>query len=365
MTSLLPAKNSTPLEVALEQAISNEEELLPAVNSILSLKHVTRPSGILPFLVFEYGLEPLQPYIANLFDLIDEGRQWARYRGTHKAVHDGLGFIGYSATIIDPPIWRNAWADFQLELDRIRDDETDLIPIDGIVSLSHPVRSNLRRVFKDYDVPAGTFAFTRHGNAIWGDDSGIYIDGSDVKWSFGRYHDFTGTLSETDLTALGEWIPVVSSSKWVDMDFPWVTATFPWANPAELSRRQTIASGVAAKTVWLKFTDGSSDLIGYRLGKSIPVRAAVEGEFTVSGLGYACSDDDPTHILIFARTGFGDGSGTTAAQISILFDGTVSEKPGRLWRADVTGGVEIHAYPVSIEFGETVRDQIQILLEIS
>ncbi|MFN3250060.1 phage tail protein [Roseibium album] len=365
MTSVLPAKNATPLEKALDLALAPEGRLMPSINSILSLKHVTRPAGIMEFLVFEYGLEPLKPFLPNLHDLIDEGRQWARYRGTHKAVHDGLGFVGYSATIIDPPVWQFAWADFQLELDRIRDDESDLIPIDGIVGLSHPGRSNLRRVFKDYDVPAGTFVYATHGNAIWADDSGTYIEGSDVKWSFGRYHDFSGTLSEADLTALGEWIPTVVSSKWVDMDFPWETASFPWANEAALSRRRAIAKAVSAKKVWLKFMNAGDDLIGFRRAETIPVRAAVEGAFTVNGLDYAPSDDDPTHILVFTRTGFGDGSGQAADKVSILFDGTVPDKPGRLWRTDVTGGVEIHEYPFAIELGETVRDQIQILAEIS
>eukprot|EP00903_Cladosiphon_okamuranus_P001615 g1613.t1 len=319
--------NATPAERAMDLALAPEERLLPSINSILTLKHITRPSGILPFLVFEFGLESLRPYVPNLYDLIDAGRQWARYRGTHKAVHDGLGFIGYAGDIVDPPERRIAWADFQVALDRLRDTEEDLIPIDGIVGLSSPVRSKLRRVYYGHDIPAAESGFTRQGNCIWGDDSGVRIDGSDVKWSFGRDHEFTGALDQVTLEAFGAWLPPVSSDFWVDANFLWADANYEWANSPERARRSTILTSMAQNRFWIRFEDQNADLIGYRKAQAVPVRSGLVDDFRVDGLSYSRSNDDPTHLLIHARTGFGDGSGQTAKTVSI-FGGTVLSQNG-------------------------------------
>jgi len=363
MTTILPP-NATPLEKAMDEAIAPEARLLPVIDNILSLKHVTRPASVMPFLVYEYGLEPLRPYIPNLYSLIDEGRQWARYRGTHKAVHDGLGFLGYSGEIVDPPARRNSWADFQVALDRLRDEEADLIPIDGVVSLSSPERSKLRRVFFGHDIPAAENGYTRHGDAIWGDDSGARISGSEVKWSFGRDHDFAGELDQATIEAFGAWLPPVSSDYWVDANFPWADADYEWANSPERARRATILGDLAEYRFWVKFSDENDELIGYRKAQALPVRAGLVDNFRVNGLKYSRSNDDPTHLLIYARTGFGDGAGKTARNISI-FGGTVLQQKGKLWRQDVLFGVHFGAFPTDIPFGETVRDKIQILLEIS
>ncbi|WP_082837309.1 phage tail protein [Labrenzia sp. OB1] len=363
MTMLLPPSNATPLEKALDLALAPEARLLPVINSILSLKHVTRPAGIMPFLVFEYGLEPLRPFVANLYNLIDEGRQWARFRGTHKAVYDGLGFTGYSGTIVNPPARRIAWADFQIALDRLRDTESDLIPIDGVVGLSAPVRSKLRRVYHGHDIPAAENGYTRHGGSIWGDDSGARVPGSDVKWSFGRTHDFAGVLDQETLEAFGAWLPTVSSDYWVDANFLWSNSNYEWANSPERARRATILTSLAEHRFWVKFADENGELIGYRKAQGIPVRAGLVDDFQVNGLNYSRSNDDPTHLLIYARTGFGDGAGKTAKTVSV-FGGTVAAQKGKLWRQDVHSGVHFGAFPTDIPFGETVRDKVQILLEI-
>jgi len=363
MTTLLPS-NATPLEKAMDLALAPGARLLPVINSILSLKHVTRPAGIMPFLVFEYGLEPLRPYVANLYNLIDEGRQWARYRGTHKAVYDGLGFTGYSGAIVNPPARRIAWADFQIALDRIRDTEEDLFPIDGVVGLSSPVRSRLRRVYHGHNIPAAENGYTRHGDAIWGDDSGARVSGSDVKWSFGRDHDFAGVLDEAALTAIGAWIPSVPSDYWVDASVPWVDSDYPWEDPAEQSRRATIGGLVASVRTWLKFTDENGVRIGYRRAQILPVRSAATGDFEVQGIGYSRSNDNPTHILVYGRTGFGDGARKTATNVSALIGGWAVSSPGKLWRTDtIWFGTEL-GFATNIPLGETVRDKVQILLEI-
>lgn len=364
MKSLLP-DNATALELALEQVAAPEERIRPGLIALPSLKHTTQPASILIFLVYEYMLETLKPYVPNLYDLIDHGRQWERLRGTHKAVHDGLGFIGYAGALEDPPVRRNAWHEFQVALARLRDSEDDLLPIDGVVSLSIPARSKLRRVHHGLDIPAAENGYTRHGDALWGDDSGVRIDGSDVKWSFGRVHDLTGQLVEADLTSLGVWIPNVPSNLWVDNTALWVDAAFPWADPAEQSRRATIAAGLDQMTCWIRFQDSGSALIGFRHAQSVPVRADPSGLMTVSGLSYAPSTNDPTHILVTAWTDAGNGEGRTATEVAAVFAGTVPDERGRLWREDVSGGVAVPVTSSPIPFGKTVRERINLLLEIT
>lgn len=364
MTTLLPSV-STAQEKAFEEGIAHEERLRPSIEEIVRIKHISKPANILPFLVFEYGLEPLRPYVPNLNELIDEGRQWARLRGTHKAVHDGMGFIGYAGALEDPPVRRNAWHEFQIALARLRDSEDDLLPIDGVVSLSIPARSKLRRAHHGLDIPAAENGYTRHGDALWGDDSGVRIDGSDVKWSFGRVHALTGQLVEADLTSLGVWIPNVPSNLWVDNTALWVDAAFPWSDPAEQSRRATIAAGLDQMNCWIRFQDSESALIGFRLAQSVPVRADPSGVFSVSGLSYAPSADDPTHMLVTAWTDAGNGDGQTATEVAAVFAATVPATPGRLWRTDLSGGVAVPVASSPIAFGTTVRERVNLLLEIT
>jgi hypothetical protein len=364
MTHIQP-QSATTFEIAIDESVAPEARVASSIPEIRRLKLVTRPSGLLPFLIYEYGLEPLSRYLPNLYDLIDQGRQWERYRGTHKAIHDGLGFIGYTAQIINPPARRLAWADFQLHLGRLRDNEGDLVNIDGIVTLSSPVRSKLRRVFFGHDFPAAEGGYTTHGNCIWGDDSGVRIAGSDVKWSFGRTHDVSAAFTESELTALGIWIEPVASNYWALNDTIWADDEFLWADPAEQSRRSTIADAFLPFPVWMRFDDAVGDTIGFRLARSLPIAAKASGPIVINGARYAINRVSPTHIYAYAHTGFGDGNGSVAASVALVANGTVSEAPGRLWRTDVAGGVEIAPTPLPIEFGQTVRDKVQMLLELA
>lgn len=133
MTTTLVPSNSTPLERALDLTGAGVVAgLEPAADAIAGWKIVNPQPALAPWLTYEYSLGPLSPYVPNLYDLLDDGIRWERLRGTHAGMAMGLGFVGYSAEIVDPPARRLAWADYQLDLDRVRDDEADLVPIDGV-----------------------------------------------------------------------------------------------------------------------------------------------------------------------------------------------------------------------------------------
>ncbi|EFO32132.1 phage protein [Roseibium sp. TrichSKD4] len=367
MPVLLPQSGTTPFEADIETLILETEEYELAINAIPGWKLTSRSASLIPFLIDEYGLGALVPYIPDRFFLIDAGRQWARIRGTHKAIEDGLGFIGYAAGIEEPPERRSTWWKVQLHLDRLRDSENDLERIDGIVGLSLPTRSKLRRVYHGYNIPAAETGYTRLGSCRLAGDSGVRVRGLRPKWSFGRKHDFALDLTQADYEALGIWIPEVPSELWADMDFIWSGADFRHADEAEISRRHSLGSSFERSSVWLKFTDSNSAVIGYRNAKCRAVSPALEG-LNVSGNIYGRNRANPSHVIAFGRTDFGEGYGATAAHVSLLFDPELTDvtKPGLLWLEPdgLSGGVEIARQPLDLEFGTTVRDHIQILMRL-
>ena len=363
---LLPP-NASAMEKAIDQAGAPEEKLRPGIDAIPGWKLTSRSASLIPFLIYEYGLEPLVPYIPDQYFLIDAGRQWARVRGTHKAIEDGLGFIGYAAGIEEPPERRSTWWKVQLHLDRLRDSENDLERIDGIVGLSLPTRSKLRRVYHGYNIPAAETGYTRLGSCRLAGDSGVRVRGLKPKWSFGRKHDLSLQLVQSDYEALGIWIPEVPSELWEDMDIPWETADFAWEASSEIARRSSLGQSLEHSSVWQKFTNSNGEVIGYRNATCRAVSPALEG-LDVSGSFYGRNRDNPSHVLAFGQTDFGEGYGATASHVSLLFDPELTDvtKPGLLWLEPdgLSGGVEIARQPLDLDFGETVRDHIQILMRL-
>ncbi|KZM49449.1 phage tail protein [Labrenzia sp. OB1] len=361
---LLPS-NSSPAQRALAAALDLMPDLLPGVEQIQGWKHVRQPSDLRPFLVDEYGLAVLSPYLANYADILALGLPWSRVRGTHAAVAQGLAMLGYQGTLSDPPARRRAWAEFQIDLDRVRDRKEDLGKLAGIVNLSIPERSTFRRGVHGYDVPAAETGWARLSGALLSDDSGVRIDGAGPKWSFGRSMSFEHTFSETDLTALDIWIPEIDSPKWADMDFPWQTAGFKWSDDLERARRVALATSLEEMPVWLRFADAADATIGYRKAVCHGVEQGLAGYPFGSG-HLAPGLDNPIGIYLFARTDFGDGSGSEAASVSVLFNAAVTDpaRPGRLWLdpAGLTGGMELATKPVSISFGESIREHLQFLM---
>lgn len=366
MRTLLP-KESTPIEVALELGTAPEPRVGAGVANIKTFIQ-SPPSSALPFLVWGKGLEILRPFFASDAELLEWGWHWAKYlRSRVSGVKAGVAVLGYEAQYLDPPERRHWWWKYQLEFDRIRTSEEDLDRIDQIVSLSQSERSKLRRVYHAYNIKAAETGYTRLGSCRLAGDSGVRVRGLKPKWSFGRKHDFALDLTQADYEALGIWIPEVPSELWEDMDIPWETADFAWEASSEIARRRSLGQSLEHAPVWLKFTNSDGEVIGYRNAKCRAVSPALEG-FDVSGSFYGRNRDNPSHVLAFGQTDFGEGYGATASHVSLLFDPDLTDatKPGLLWLepSGLSGGVEIARQPLDLEFGETVRDHIQILMRL-
>jgi len=362
--ALLPG-NESPKQSALAAAVDFMADLVPGVEAITGWKHTSQPADLRPYLVHEYGLEVLLPFLDTYAEILALGLPWARVRGTHGAVARGLSMVGYAGALVDPPSRRVAWADFQIDLDRVRDERGDLDRIAGIVDLSIPVRSTFRRAVHGYDIPTAEGSRTRLSGSMLSDNSGVRVGQLTPKWSFGRSYAFDTTLNEAELTALGIWIPEIESQKWVDMAFPWVTADFKWSDDAERARRVSFATNLEEMPVWLRFADAADQTIGFRRAVCRGVKVGLEGY--PFGTDFLTPDlENPIGVHVFARTGFGDGYGSEAASVSVLFDATPADpdRPGKLWLdpAGLTGGIEIASQPISIVFGETVREHVQLLM---
>lgn len=207
MTSALLPGNATPWERALADAMAVSAVAEDSIGAMRQVKYVSPRPVMLPYLVYEYGLGELTPYVPNLYDLINQGVRWQRIRGTVSAVAIGLAWIGYAATI--EPAWtgRRWWNSFQLRFpDLPVADSPDLERIEGITGLSVPKRSQLRRGVHQYDVGAVEADHTALDGAMLDNESGIAITQAGTIWSFGRDHGFEHTLTEDEGRAIGNWL---------------------------------------------------------------------------------------------------------------------------------------------------------------
>ncbi|MCR6673229.1 phage tail protein [Devosia ginsengisoli] len=214
--SLLP-QHSTAFEKSLAEALDPSSLLIPPIDLIRGTKIAAPIPSLLPFLVYEYGLGELTPYVPNLYDLIDQGVRWQRIRGTVSAVAIGLAWIGYSAEI--EPAWtgRRWWNSFQLRFpDLPVADSPDLERIEGITGLSVPKRSQLRRGVHQYDVGPLEADHSPLDGSMLDHESGIAVTPAGTIWSFGRSHEFAHVLAEDEGRAIGNWMlqPGDTAASW-------------------------------------------------------------------------------------------------------------------------------------------------------
>lgn len=329
----------------------------------------TPPPQFLPFLVAEYGLGELTPYVPNLYQLIDQGVRWQRIRGTPAAVARGLEWIGYAATIEEEPVRRRKWNRFQLELARVRDaEDPDLERVEGVTQLSVPIRSRFYRGFRGYDVRAAELSWSRLSNCLLSQHSGARIGGR-AKWSFGRAYEHEQLLSVADLFALGVWLPPVGArTPWGSINVAWGTIDEPWGTPLQATRRATIYAGLEAKTAYIRFRDQAGDVIGSVRPVVHGVKAAASGAYEIAGVTWAVDTRDPSHMLVRGLTPFGAGYGHTAATAEVVIDGALAAgvPAGRQWLEpeDLTGGRVVASFEAPIEFGRTVRERVSFLLAL-
>ncbi len=108
------------------------------------------PDGWIPFLIWEYGLGELLPYIADPRRAINDGVLWQRARGTPAALKTAFGWRGFGGAKIEEtgPGRRFYW--FQVDPGKIAlgYESADLV---GLAALSAPARSRLIRLHHGLD----------------------------------------------------------------------------------------------------------------------------------------------------------------------------------------------------------------------
>lgn len=368
MATLLPGSSGL-FENAFEEALVERWSVLEAGADAIKGIKFNPPPSFLPFLVYEYGLGELTPYLPNLYNLIDEGIAWQRVRGTLAAVSKGLGWLGYTATLENAWHGRTWWNSYQLRFPSLPlTDDPDLERIEGISGLSVPKRSQLRRGVYQYDVGALEAGHSRLDDTMLERESGVAVTPAGTLWSFGRATEFEHTLSEAEGTALGNWIepPEEDGLPWVEMTYPWVTAEFKWADSPANQRRALMAEWFAVRTLFLRLIDGEGGTIGYRRCRAVrPVTLKFQGPYAAAGQTWGPLAGS-LQVYIEAMTDFGDADGVTAEGVELIAGGVLAEglPAGRLWLqpGELQDGTAFAFKPVSIPLRTTVREQFKFLL---
>lgn len=379
---LLPS-NATAFERAASLAMDSGPRLAPGIAAMRRAKRGTIPEAVIPFLIWEYGLGPITAYLSDLGEVLDEGIPWQRVRGTPEAIARALAWVGYSAAIEEAPSTRRMWHRFQLELDRVRDNEAvDLDAIQGATELSVAVRSELFRGHSGHDVREAEWSRRAYSAARWSDSSGVRLRAGGIKWSFGRSYDFAFLADEITLAALGAWVdpvdvgqlgwgammaqfyPDLSDHTWGA--FSWVSSDATWTGYGESDRLTLIASALSGRPLWVVFRNAGGGVIGYRRARAArAVSPSASGVYSVAGVTLA-PDALGTSFYAEALTDFGNGAGQTAATVSLLFDAEPIDttRPGLLWAGPggLSSGVEVASRPCAIAFGQTVRERVRFHL---
>jgi hypothetical protein len=372
MSSAVLPSNATEWEKAVADTGATPLARLEQIDAITGTKISQPPADMLPWLVHEYGLGELTPFLTNLYDLIQEGVRWQRIRGTHKAVETALGWLDYTAEIEEEPVRRRRWHLFQLGLDRHRDEYADLDKIEGVTTLSVPARSHFWRGYSFYDVRAVEGDYSKTDDTIWDDWSGVRIRTGGTKWSFGRPHDIQHTLTEEELTPLGLWSdPLSISNTWESVEGTWETEGLTWDTASPTQRLISIYGGLAAKGGYVQFKDSDDNVIGCRRFKTASgIRQSSSGDIEFDGDKYIRSKDAPEMFYIEALTAFDQANGKTATKASIVFDAYPTDitKPGLAWvgPGQMSGDQNIVAADsaVDIEFATTIREQVRFFLTV-
>lgn len=196
--ALLLPSSSTKLERDLSTSMDSLPRLGAAAELIRDAKRENIPDSVVPFLLYEYGLGELLPYLSDPRTAISTGVLWQRLRGTPKSFSIALGWIGNDGTIEESEGNTINWSQFQLGLDSA---PVDLSQTDSVVEigrLSSPVRSSLFRIYGGwYD--GRRFQLDNHqlsGLDTLCDHTGVYLKSEWPQLSFGReFKDEQGDIS--------------------------------------------------------------------------------------------------------------------------------------------------------------------------
>ena len=148
---LLPP-NSTQFERDVSRTVSSLQRAGGPVPVIRTAKRVDIPDSVVPWLIYEYGLGEILPYLGNdQRRAVAEGVLWQRIRGTPESIAIALGWIGLQGTIDESEGGSYRWSEFQIGLPAATQGEAIINDIVGVARISAPVRSRLQRIYAVYD----------------------------------------------------------------------------------------------------------------------------------------------------------------------------------------------------------------------
>ncbi|MCF6435224.1 phage tail protein [Pseudoalteromonas sp. MMG022] len=200
MQQLLPP-NHSPLQLKGLQSQFSADEYHEAIAQLTSNKAHPHDAQLM-WLVWEYGLESILPYSQDLRQTLKDGIAWQRIRGTPKSLTTALGWLELNnAQIENTPAGLHYYT-YQIDSGDIPGDER-LAKVVKLAQLSSPARSQLTRVYHDYDIRNQTLSGPRCGfGHILSDYSGVVFTHKEnqlVKASFGRIQQVTLDASPEQL----------------------------------------------------------------------------------------------------------------------------------------------------------------------
>lgn len=196
MNTILPP-NASQLQRDLEQAAGPSLQLYNAVDAISGIKY-TPPDNLLPYLVWEYGLENLLPYLSDPRLAIQEGVQWQRIHGTPAALKLAMGWLGFNNGEIEAEVPGVHYYEYQIDSGKIVP-TAELENVKAVAQYSAPLRSRLTRLYHDYDVRRLVLDHSEYG-ALLSDYSGI--DKNGIKLSFGNQQFFAVDNTQASSSAI-------------------------------------------------------------------------------------------------------------------------------------------------------------------
>lgn len=230
---LLPP-NSTQLERDFSRSTSSFERVGPPIPTIRTAKRIDIPDAVVPWLIYEYGLGELLPYLVDQRRALQEGVQWQRLRGTPQALKTALGWIGLDALLEESEAGTLRWAEYQLGLEQAPPDLAFVARVIEISRISAPVRSRLFRIYGGYD--ERRFLLDHHllGEGLLCDDSGVHdLQPGWPQLSFGRQFDaalaaaITVQDGYTHITAQGVFYPDTFRLDFGVLDEEWHVLNHP------------------------------------------------------------------------------------------------------------------------------------------
>lgn len=161
-----------------------------AVPIIRTAKRTNIPDSVVPWLIYEYGLGEILPYLGNdQRRALAEGVLWQRVRGTPDSVRIALGWIGVSGLIEESEGGTSRWAEYQLGLAVATSGEAVIDQVMAIARISSPVRSRLQRIYAVYDFRRFVLddSLLSDGGML-SDHSGVRPDPDWPQISYGQVH---------------------------------------------------------------------------------------------------------------------------------------------------------------------------------